>query len=118
MKKKTTETALIDLTSCIVEAMEDKKAHEIVSIDLRKLTNPVADVFIICHGTSDRQVESIAENIEKHVFLKLKQKPSYREGYENKEWILLDFFDIIVHVFQENKKLLQMEIKMKMFLIL
>jgi len=104
MAKKTTNAKLNDLTSCIVNAIEDKKGCDIVSIDLRKLNNPIADMFIICHGSSDKQVEAIADNIEKQVYLKHHEKPSYREGYENKEWILLDFFDIIVHVFQENKR--------------
>lgn len=92
------------LKTVIIDAIRDKKGSNIVSIDLRKLNNPIADLFIICHGTSDKQVEAIAENIEKEVFLKQKEKPFVKEGYTNKEWILLDYFDIIVHVFQAEKR--------------
>lgn len=104
MRKIATVTDQNELRKCIIEAMQDKKAGNIVSIDLRKLNNAFTDHFIICHGTSTTHVEGITDYIEESVFKKLKQKPWQKEGKENKEWILLDYFDIIVHVFLQEKR--------------
>ena len=104
MKKKSTDIELFDLRDCILKAMLEKKANEVVSIDLRKFTNRMADMFIICHGSSVTQVETIADYVEEFTLKQLKQKPFHREGFENKEWILLDYFDIVVHVFLEEKR--------------
>jgi ribosome-associated protein len=92
------------LQNCIVGAMFDKKAQHVVSIDLRKFEMRIADMFIICNGTSDRHVEAIANFVEEQTLKKLKGKPFHKEGFENKEWILLDYFDIIVHIFLEDKR--------------
>jgi len=104
MNKTTQVFSLNDFSNSIIEAIDDKKGYGIVSIDLRKLNNPLTDMFIICHGTSDRQVEAIAENIEKHIFVKYNEKPLHKEGFENKEWILIDYFDVIIHIFLEEKR--------------
>ena len=104
MRKATTEISLDTLKTSIIKGMQDKKANHITSIDLRKLNNRLADMFIICHGSSDKQVEAIAESVEREVFEACKEKALHREGFENKEWILLDYFDIIVHVFEEEKR--------------
>lgn len=95
---------LAQLTHAIVEAMQDKKAKNIVALDLRKLNNRVVDKFIICHADNDRQVEAIARNVEEDVKDKLNDKPWHKEGYENKEWILLDYVNIVVHVFLDEKR--------------
>lgn len=104
MKNKNKEKNFETLKKTIIEAIDDKKGEEIVSIDLRKINSPVADMFIICHANSERQVEAIADNIEEKVFKSLREKPSAKEGFENKEWILLDYFDIVVHVFKSEKR--------------
>lgn len=95
---------LAQLTDAIVTAMQDKKAKHIVSLDLRKLNTRPVDKFIICHGDNDRQVEAIARSVEEHVAKELKDKPWHREGYENREWILLDYIDVVVHVFLNEKR--------------
>jgi len=86
----------------IIEAIQEKKGHEIVSIDLRQVENSICECFIICHGESDTQVGAITDSIEK----KLKEESGIRahhvEGRQNNQWVLLDFFDILVHVFQEE----------------
>jgi len=86
----------------IIEAIQEKKGHEIVSIDLRQVENSICECFIICHGESDTQVGAITDSIEK----KLKEESGIRahhvEGRQNSQWVLLDFFDILVHVFQEE----------------
>lgn len=92
------------LRNGIIKAMQDKKAVDIVSINLRKLKDPVTEMFIICHGNSDVHVETIAKNIEAHVKKTLKEIPLVKEGYDNCEWVLIDYFDIVVHVFQEEKR--------------
>jgi len=104
MKKKNLDKEFLNLRDCILQAMLDKKAENIVSIDLRKFTNRMAEMFIICHGNSVTQVETIADFVEELTNKQLKQKPFHREGFENKEWILLDYFDIVVHVFLEEKR--------------
>ena len=92
------------LTDTIVEAMKNKKANHIVSLDLRKLDVRVVDKFIICHGDNDRQVQAIAQEIEDYVQKEINDKPWHREGYENREWILLDYVNIVVHVFLQEKR--------------
>jgi len=86
----------------IIEAIQEKKGHEIVSIDLRQVENSICDCFIICHGESDTQVGAITDSIEK----KLKEESGIRahhvEGRQNSQWVLLDYFDVLVHVFQKE----------------
>jgi ribosome-associated protein len=104
MKKKNLDKEFLDLRDSIIKAMLEKQAENIVSIDLRKFNNRLAEMFIICHGNSVTQVEAIADYIEELSKKQLNQKPFHREGFENKEWILLDYFDIVVHVFLEEKR--------------
>ena len=106
MKTKTVATpdSLDVLTDTIVEAMQEKKAKGITSLDLRKLDTRVVDKFIICHADNDRQVEAIARNVEEEVRKKLNDRPWHKEGYENREWILLDYVNIVVHVFLGEKR--------------
>jgi ribosome-associated protein len=106
LKTKTVATpdSLAALTDTIVEAMQEKKAKRITSLDLRKLDSRVVDKFIICHADNDRQVEAIARNVEDEVKKKLNDRPWHKEGYENREWILLDYVNIVVHVFLGEKR--------------
>jgi ribosome-associated protein len=86
----------------IIEAIREKKGHQIVSIDLSEVENSICDCFIICHGDSNTQVSAITESVER----KLKEETGIRahhvEGLQNSQWVLMDFFDILVHVFQEE----------------
>lgn len=97
-KKKTENTQ--SLITCIVDAIEEKKGQDIVSLELGKLPNAICNHFIICHAESTTQVEAIAENIEDKTLEVLKEKVWQKGGYENKIWIILDFVDVVVHVFQ------------------
>ena len=83
----------------IINLAFEKKAKKLVSLDLRGLSS-LTDYFIICHGKSEPQVKAIVDNIRKGTSF----KPRHLEGYENKKWVLLDYFDIIVHVFDENER--------------
>lgn len=86
-----------------VEAALDKKAENIVVLDLRGLSD-IADYFVICHGTSDRQVMAIADSIEDRLKRGFGLTPNSLEGRRNGEWILMDYIDFVVHVFLEDKR--------------
>ena len=88
------------LSELMVLGMQEKKASDIVVLDLRKVKNAVADFFIICSGNSDRQVYSISESIEEYVYKNIKENPWHAEGKTNKEWILLDYIDVVAHIFK------------------
>lgn len=103
IKDNNTDT-LAELSEVITDAMEDKKGQDIVVLDLRELPMRAVDKFIICHADSDRQVEAIAVGIEEQVKAKLNDKPWHREGFETREWILLDYVNIVVHVFLTEKR--------------
>jgi ribosome-associated protein len=98
MTKKKEELSLKDL---IIEAIKEKKGQEIVVINLKELKQSIADYFIICHGNSNTQVETIADFIERHTRTEIRERPLHVEGTNNAQWVLLDYSDVIVHVFQE-----------------
>ena len=76
-----------------------KKAENIITVDLRGISS-LCDYYLICHGNSEPQIKAIADNIRKNTTY----KPRHIEGYENKKWILLDYFDVIVHVFDKVER--------------
>ena len=80
-----------------VDAMRDKKADDVLVLDLRK-ADAFTDFFIVATGQNRRQVQAIADAVEAGLRTK-KQRPTHVEGYERGEWVLLDFFDFVVHVF-------------------
>lgn len=90
------------LLGSIIEGIFEKKGHNILKIDLRKLENRITDYFVICHGTSPTQVDSIADSVEDTVRKLAGEKPLHIEGLENCFWVLLDYGNVIVHVFQEE----------------
>lgn len=96
--------AEVSITHVIVKALQNKLARRIVTLDLHNLPSAPADTFVICHGGSDRQVEALADAVEEQVRQQKNEKPYHREGSETKEWILLDYVDVVVHVFQKQKR--------------
>ena len=86
----------------ILEAIREKKGHQIVSIDLSEVENSICDFFIICHGESVTQVGAISESIEKKLKDEALIRAHHVEGLQNSQWVLLDYFDVLVHVFQEE----------------
>lgn len=100
MRTKTKDKTL-DL---IIEGIKEKKGKEIVSIDISKLENSVCNYFVICHGDSTTQVSAIASWIEKVVEDELNEKVWKKQGFENAQWILLDFVDVVVHIFQKETR--------------
>lgn len=95
-------------TEVIVEAtikgIQEKKGKSIVTLDLRKTDNSVTDFFIICHGDSSTQVDAIADSVMDELRMSLNERPWHKEGFENAEWILLDYFNVVVHVFQKETR--------------
>jgi len=85
---------------CIIDAIIEKKGQDIVSLELGKLPNAICKHFIICHAESTTQVAAIAENIEEKVIENLQEKVWQKGGYENSIWVVLDYIDVVVHVFQ------------------
>lgn len=92
------------LRDLVIEGMQEKKAKEIVSIDLRNLKNAVADFFIVCHADSKPHIDAIAKSVEEFVSKKLSEDPFHKEGQGSSEWLLLDYLDVVVHVFQKEKR--------------
>jgi ribosome-associated protein len=94
------DNSLPELTQVIVDALQDKKAGDITLIDLRKLPIAVADFFVIATGNSKPQIDALNDNVQRMVKTKLHETPIGEEGKENLEWILLDYADVVVHIFQ------------------
>jgi ribosome-associated protein len=86
----------------VVEAIKAKKGHQIVTIDLSKVEHSICDRFIICHGESTTQVSAIADSIEKELKEKAGIRAHHVEGLQNSQWVLIDLFDVLVHVFLEE----------------
>ncbi len=104
MAKKRLGSSAEVLSEAIVKGMQEKKAVDIVVMDLRKVKNAVADFFIVCSGGSDKQLDAIASGVDEEVFKTLKENPWHSEGKNNKEWVLLDYIDVVVHIFQKEKR--------------
>ena len=90
------------LISAVLNGIEDVKGKDINILDLRGIENTVCDYFIICEGTSNTQVNAIVNSIQKKVSKELKDKPWHIEGEDNAEWVLMDYVNVVVHVFQKH----------------
>jgi ribosome-associated protein len=84
----------------IADAMLEKKAQEVVSLDLRTIGTAISDHFIVCNADSSPAVVAIADNVEDRMIEKCKRKVVRTQGKENAYWVILDYGDIVVHVFQ------------------
>ncbi len=94
----------MQLRDAIVRGMQEKKAKDIVCIDLRNVKTAIADFFVVCHADSRTNTESIARSIEEIVYKDLGEDPTHAEGKTNAEWILLDYSGVIAHVFLHEKR--------------
>ncbi len=93
-----------ELCRLVVHGMLEKKAANIVVMDLRKVNNSITDFFVICSGNTDTQIDAIATSVDDEVFKASKMNPWHQEGRQNKEWILLDYIDVVVHVFRKDRR--------------
>jgi ribosome-associated protein len=101
---KTQESAPDNLGRTIIDCIQEKKGSGIVQINLTKIDNSVCEYFIVAHADSNTQVKAIASHIENHLRKQYKIKPLHSEGYENAQWVLLDYNSIIVHIFQQETR--------------
>jgi ribosome-associated protein len=110
-KKITTRlTQRSKIIKTIIAAIQEKKGENIISLDLRKINEAVADFFIICEAGNQTQVKAIAENIEKKVKEKCNEQPYHHEGYGNLQWVLIDYINAVVHVMlPETRKFYKLE---------
>ncbi len=92
------------IKNAVLEGIRKTKGKEIVIIDLNKIDYTECGYFIICHGTSTTHVNSIAQSVEKSVDEETGERVRHSEGYQNSTWVLLDFGEIVVHVFYEQAR--------------
>lgn len=98
------------LFKTIINAIRDKKGENIISLDLRKVEEAVADFFIVCEATSTVQIKAIADAIQEAVKEKCGENPYRHEGYQALQWVLIDYVNIVVHIFQpETRKFYKLE---------
>lgn len=93
-----------NLTKVIVDGMLEKKAKDVLVMDLRGIKGAFSDFFILCSGNSDTQVDAISESIEEFVEKYTGQHIWHKEGQKNKEWILLDYVDVVANVFKKETR--------------
>jgi ribosome-associated protein len=103
MKQKT-EYNSEELALAAVQGIREKKGVDIVTMDLRKVRGAITDFFVIATGTSDRHVQTVAESVEDYVRINQNDRPFSREGYQLGEWVLLDYLNVVVHVFVGEKR--------------
>ena len=91
-----------DLLDSIVDGITNVKGEEITILDLREIENSIAQYFVICNGKSNTQVSAIAASVERTVKTEMHERPYSVEGTQNKHWILMDYTNVIVHIFQDE----------------
>ncbi|MFL2569932.1 MAG: ribosome silencing factor [Flavobacteriales bacterium] len=101
--KKELKTSDI-LANIIIEGMREIKAKEIVSLDLRNIETSVCDFFIVCHATSKTHASAIADSVIEETLKSIKEKPWHKEGLTNGDWILLDYGNVVAHIFQKETR--------------
>ncbi|MDB5144411.1 MAG: rsfS [Mucilaginibacter sp.] len=92
------------LSELAIFGIQEKKGNDIVRLDLRNIFSSVSDYFVICHADSTTQVKAIANSVEEEIFKATQQEPWRKEGLEYGEWILLDYVDVVVHIFRTDKR--------------
>ena len=103
-------TSRSKINKTIIAAIQQKKGENIISLDLRKINEAVADFFIICEAGNQPQIRAIAENIEEQVRIKCNENPYHHEGYQSLQWVLVDYVNVVVHVMlTDNRKFYKLE---------
>ncbi len=92
------------ILAAIIDSVLDKKAHNVVSLNLTNLDDAVTDYLVICEGNSPTQVRAIAEHVSYNVKQLLGERPAFKEGFQSLEWVLVDYVNIMVHVFLKEKR--------------
>jgi ribosome-associated protein len=97
-------TEFSPLVDAVISGIQEKKGHEIVVMNLKPTGTALADYFVICHGDSHTQVDALARSVEEEVQKLTGEKPVYKEGHLNAEWILLDYINVVVHIFLKEQR--------------
>jgi ribosome-associated protein len=92
------------ISELAIHGMQEKKGNDLVRLDLRNINSSVADYFVICHADSATQVKAIAHSVEEEIYKAVQQEPWRKEGLEYGEWILLDYIDVVIHIFRTDKR--------------
>jgi ribosome-associated protein len=112
-RKKKSATRLTKnskIIKTIIAAIQEKKGENIISLDLRKINEAVADFFIICEASNQPQIRAIADFVEDRVQEKCEEKPYHHEGFQRLQWVLIDYVNVVVHVMlPENRKFYKLE---------
>jgi len=103
-ERKNKELSSKDLSELVARGMSEKKGQEITILDLRKVKNSITDFFVICSGNSDTQIDALANSVEDEVYKFSKTEPWQKEGKANGEWILIDYVDVVVHIFNKDRR--------------
>jgi len=97
-------TEFSPLVDAIIIGIKEKKGHDITVMNLKPTGTALADYFIICHGDSHTQVDALARSVEDEVQAITAERPEYKEGHLNAEWILLDYIHVVVHIFLKEQR--------------
>jgi ribosome-associated protein len=92
------------ISELAIFGIQEKKGNDIIRLDLRNIFSSVSDYFVICHADSTTQVKAIANSVEQEIFKATQQEPWRKEGFEHGEWILLDYVDVVIHIFRTDKR--------------
>ncbi len=107
MKRLTQRSKII---KTIIAAIQEKKGEAVISLDLRKINEAVADFFIVCEASNQLQIKAIAENVEEKVSKKCNERPYHHEGHQALQWVLVDYVNVVVHVMlRETRKFYKLE---------
>jgi len=104
MQNSNNQVSTDQLKNLIIYGLQEKKAINIVVMDLREIKNAVCDFFIVCSGNSDTQTDALKTSVEAEVYKATGEDPRRIEGQQRREWILMDYFDIVVHIFRKDKR--------------
>jgi ribosome-associated protein len=102
VKKKNLNS--FSLVRYAIKGIAEKKGNDIVYINFKKNSNAPCDYFVICEGNSRTQVQAIAESVEEFIEKKTGKRPWHIEGFQNAEWVLMDYVDVVIHIFQPHSR--------------
>ena len=94
----------LQLLQALITSLDDNKANDIVLMDLRDIDEAITDFFVICHGTSITHVNSLSQNLRSEIKDALGALPMGKSGHDTGQWVVLDYFDIVVHIFLEETR--------------
>jgi ribosome-associated protein len=92
------------ISELAIHGIQEKKGNDIVRLDLRNIHSSIADYFVICHAESSIQIAAIAQSVEEEIYKALKIDPWRKEGMQNADWIILDYVDVVIHIFRTDKR--------------